>query len=292
MNKTLHRIYIASFFVAGIASLILLIWYGYDYYRLPLTERPFSPDHSSLKPSGEVGHGLGIIGTLMMALGVSTYMIRKRVRYFYSWGYLKHWLEFHIFLCTVGPIFVLFHTAFKFGGIVAVSFWSMTAVVLSGFAGRYIYVQIPRSIRGNELSLGEIDDYRRKLDADIESTVSGSNNLASRLKLLFEGGREGSAGIWSSLLQPVKDYFFMKRHLKELKAELQHVTGISPAGGKELIKTVKQRFQLERRNLILKQMQRLFRYWHIFHLPFAITMFVIMVIHVAVTIAFGYKWIF
>jgi len=39
-------------------------------------------------------------------------------------------------------------------------------------------------------------------------------------------------------------------------------------------------------------MQSLFKYWHIAHLPFAIAMFVIMVIHVIVTITFGYRWIF
>ncbi len=292
MNKTLHKVYVASFFIAGIASLILLSWYGYDYYRLPLTERPFSSDHASLKPSGMIGHGLGIIGTLMMAVGVSTYMIRKRVRMFYSWGYLKHWLEFHIFLCTLGPVFVLFHTAFKFGGIVAVSFWSMTAVVLSGFAGRYIYVQIPRSIKGNELSLNEIEDYRRSLDSEIKNTISKSCKLAVRLKLLFDNRDEQTPGVWASLLQPVRDYFFMKRQIHLLKSELDTEKGMAPGARKELIHAIKQRFQLERRNVILRQMQRLFRYWHIFHLPFAITMFVIMIIHVAVTLAFGYKWIF
>jgi hypothetical protein len=292
MNKTFHKIYIASFFIAGIASLILLIWYGYDYYRLPLTERPFSQNHAALKPSGLIGHGLGILGTLMMAAGVSTYMIRKRVRMFYSWGYLKYWLEFHIFLCTLGPVFVLFHTAFKFGGIVAVSFWSMTAVVLSGFAGRYIYVQIPRSIKGNELSLSEINEYRNSLDLEIGQVINKSSKLRERIRLLFESRIEAVPGVWGSLLQPARDYFFMKRQIALLKSEIAMEGGISRSSGKELLRAVKQRFQLERRNVILKQMQRLFRYWHIFHLPFAITMFVIMIIHVAVTILFGYKWIF
>jgi hypothetical protein len=51
-----------------------------------------------LKPSGSLGHGYGIAGSLMMIFGVSIYMIRKRVRRFFNIGYLKHWLEFHIFL--------------------------------------------------------------------------------------------------------------------------------------------------------------------------------------------------
>jgi hypothetical protein len=73
-------------------------------------------------------------------------------------GKLENWLEFHIFLCALGPIMVLFHTAYKFGGIVAVSFWSMVAVFLSGIIGRFIYLQIPRSIEGRELSLNDVKD--------------------------------------------------------------------------------------------------------------------------------------
>jgi hypothetical protein len=39
-------------------------------------------------------------------------------------------------------------------------------------------------------------------------------------------------------------------------------------------------------------MKNIFKYWHVAHLPFAIVMLTIMVIHVVVTIVFGYKWIF
>ena len=125
MNKSLHTIYVGSFFAVGAAVMVLLAINGYDYYSTPLEERFFDSQHTLLKPSGDWGHGFGIIGTLMMILGVSIYMIRKRVKWFFNLGFLKHWLELHIFLCTVGPILVLYHTAFKFGGIVSVSFWSM-----------------------------------------------------------------------------------------------------------------------------------------------------------------------
>jgi type IV secretory pathway VirB2 component (pilin) len=36
----------------------------------------------------------------------------------------------------------------------------------------------------------------------------------------------------------------------------------------------------------------MFKYWHIAHLPFALIMLVIMVIHVGITLAFGATWIF
>jgi hypothetical protein len=39
-------------------------------------------------------------------------------------------------------------------------------------------------------------------------------------------------------------------------------------------------------------MQDYLRYWHVAHLPFALVMLFIMIIHVVVAVLFGYKWIF
>jgi hypothetical protein len=124
---------------------------GYSYYSLNLEQRSFHRDHELFKPSGLVGHGLGIIGLILILIGVFSYMIRKRTKKLHHFGLLRNWLEFHIFLTILGPAMIIFHTAFKFGGIVAISFWSMIAVVISGVIGRYIYVRIPRTIEGREL---------------------------------------------------------------------------------------------------------------------------------------------
>ncbi len=63
---------------------------------------------------------------------------------------------------------VLYHTAFKFGGIVAVSFWSMVAVVLSGVVGRFLYVQIPHTIQGQEISLKELNQINENLTSHLK----------------------------------------------------------------------------------------------------------------------------
>src|SRR5574338_307268 len=182
MNKTLHRIYIILFLVVGAGVTLLLAVNGYQYYNTPIEERFFQPQNELLKPSGILGHGFGIIGSLMMIFGVAIYMIRKRVSRFFNIGFLKNWLEFHIFLCTVGPILVLFHTAFKFGGIVAVSFWSMAAVVLSGVAGRFIYIQIPRTIQGKELSVNELNAMNDDLTQRLKTEYSINGNIIARLE--------------------------------------------------------------------------------------------------------------
>ncbi|MBE0572852.1 MAG: hypothetical protein IH618_15025 [Ignavibacteriaceae bacterium] len=291
MNKALHKIYVSLFLVVGISVTILLTIYGFDYYTTPLEERFFNANHNLLKPSGALGHGFGIIGTLMMIVGVSVYMIRKRYRKFFNIGYLKHWLEFHIFLCSVGPVLVLYHTAFKFGGIVSVSFWSMVLVVLSGVVGRFIYLQIPRTIQGQEISVNELNSIKEKLAIKVRSVLSEDSSTLSEFEKISSADRYKSFNLLTAAGFFVRDYFDIKRVMRLLKMRIK-LLGVGKSESNELIKAAKSEIVIARRIALLRTSQKLFHWWHIFHLPFAITMFVIMVIHVAVTIIFGYKWIF
>lgn len=291
MNKKLHIIYVGSFFLVGTVVLILLAINGYQYYSLPIEERFFDPSHATLKPSGNWGHGFGIIGTLMMIFGVAIYMFRKRSRKLFTFGYLKHWLEFHIFLCTVGPILVLYHTSFKFGGIVSVSFWSMVLVVLSGVVGRFIYIQIPRTVQGREIDMKDLASMREDLAEKLKAEMMFDVRLLNELNYLASIDRYNSLGFRDIILFGAKDFFRIRSFYSRLNKNLA-ISGFS----KIIIKEIKNKAQAEiilsRRIGRLRTMQNLFKYWHIAHLPFAIAMFVIMVVHVIVTLTFGYKWIF
>jgi hypothetical protein len=61
---------------------------------------------------------------------------------------------------------------------------------------------------------------------------------------------------------------------------------------RQIIDLVNDDIKLNRKIERLATMQNLFKYWHVVHSPFALVMLIIMVIHVGVTIAFGYRWIF
>ena len=291
MNKTLHKIYIGSFFAVGIAALILLAINGYEYYNTSLEERFFNPHHNSLKPSGTLGHGLGIIGTLMMIVGVAIYMIRKRVKKLFNLGYLKHWLELHIFLCTVGPLLVLYHTAFKFGGIVSVSFWSMVLVVLSGVAGRFIYLQIPRTIQGIELSDQDLKALKEKLAIKVRSVLSEDTMALAEFERVTSTERYADFKLLTAVGFIFKDIIYIRKVLRLLKKRVNYLD-LSSSGKKEIMKTAKEEIKVARSLGMLRTFHKLFHYWHVAHLPVAIAMFVIMIIHVGVTILFGYKWIF
>jgi hypothetical protein len=254
-----------------------------------MEERVYHPDHSMLKPSGIIGHGLGIVGTLFIIIGVSSYMARKRYRFLSRMGILKHWLEFHIFLCTLGPILVLFHTSYKFGGIVAISFWSMVAVFLSGIIGRFIYLQIPHTIDGHELSLNEVRDMK----TDVVQIVRNSYSLDEETYSLLANSIKRKVELYnkSSFVRYTGNYFNDLKSLKTVKSALRKIN--LPKNEKKMILSlIKNDLKLNEKIERLDTMQNLFKYWHVVHSPFALVMLIIMVIHVAVTIVFGYRWIF
>ena len=60
----------------------------------------------------------------------------------------------------------------------------------------------------------------------------------------------------------------------------------------QIVQTFKDELSLKKRIDRLMTMQKLFAYWHVAHLPFALIMLVVMVIHIFVALTFGYKWIF
>ncbi|MGQ7869500.1 hypothetical protein [Sunxiuqinia sp. sy24] len=289
MKQFLYKIYLSTLVLIVVGVLLFLLIDGYSYYQLSLEERFYHDQHQALKPSGVWGHGLGIVGSFLIVTGVSLYMVRKRVRLFSRLGILKYWLEFHIFLCTLGPILVLFHTAFKFGGIVAISFWSMVAVVFSGIIGRYIYLQIPRTIEGRELSLVELDQKKVVLNNQLKAKHQLDEQVINQILTAVKARptREGGNMFQRFFIK----FQFETKVQPQIKTQLKQQQ-LSREEFRKIWGLVRAEILLNRKIDRLINMQNLFRYWHVAHLPFALIMLVIMVIHVAVTLTFGYKWIF
>jgi hypothetical protein len=274
----------------GIATAGGALWAGLDYYALPLTQRPFSPLHDLYAPSGLVGQGLGIIGTLMILVGVLLYSLRKRVRALARFGKLKHWLELHIFLCLLGPFLVLLHTTFKFGGLVAISFWSMMIVVASGVFGRWVYVWIPKTVNGRFLSIHEIqEDIRTALERMRDRTSLPPERIAELLGDV--PARAAPGGIGSAVVRSV-GYRVRRRGERSRAARKLSAVGVAEPVRSQIIAALDDQRRARQQMLLMQPFQRAFRYWHAFHLPLAAVMLLVLLVHVAVSVAFGYTWIF
>ncbi len=289
MPTSVHRLYIAIMVLTVIAVTAILAYKGVSYYSTSIEERFYHPDHDQFKPSGIYGHGLGIAGTLLMLVGVTMYIVRKRWKALNRWGRLKYWLEFHIFLCSLGPVLILFHTAFKFGGIVSIAFWSMVAVVVSGIIGRFIYVQIPRTIEGRALSLGEVQSMKLNLSELLRTSYQLPTATFESIMSAVDApdrvlGKNLVGGI-------VSKYFEDHKAVRAIRLELKG-HGLTNIDLSHLTRLLRGEMSLNNRIARLQTMHKLFRYWHVAHLPFALIMLVIVLLHTVITLALGYKWIF
>ena len=132
-----------SFLVVLFLAAVYIV---YELVALPSGGHPF-------------GHGLGILGTLLMVMTEVLYTARKRLP-FLNFGRMRHWLSFHIFTGIVGPALVLMHTGLEFRGLAGLTALLTGLVVASGFLGRYIYTAVPRTLAGVEVD-------RRSLEAEM-----------------------------------------------------------------------------------------------------------------------------
>ena len=168
----------------------------------------------------------------------------------------------------------------------------MVAVVLSGVIGRFIYIQIPRTIQGHELDYNELQELNENLTKELENKYQFSSSIISQIENDFKADKYYGLSFLQSLKVIVMDFINLRKKLRIIKKELIQQNIKEQKSIKNTLKIIKSKMILLRRIGLLKTMQKLFNYWHIVHLPFAISMFVIMLLHVGVTILFGYRWIF
>lgn len=270
------------------ASILGAVWIlvplgGGEYYTTPLAVRGYSPMHRLLRPSGPVGQTLGVFGGLLMLMPF-VYMMRKRIPGLRSAGSLKTWLEIHLFCGIFGPVLVTFHTSFKFNGIVSVAYWSMVAVVLSGFAGRYLYVRIPRSIRGAELPRAELDARAAALRDDLAR--SSSPEVLDRLQT-FERAVVPHRSSELTFADLLFGDMVLGRRVRALNRDLSRA-GLPGDLQSEVVALTVERAILLRRIAYLHRTKRLFELWHVFHLPLVYVQLVIVMAHVGITLYLGY----
>jgi hypothetical protein len=268
--------------VAGLVAWVL--WTGSDFYATPLSERPHHESFRALRPAGRVGHGLGILGSVML-ITLLIYSLRKRLRFMQRWGNLSVWLRYHIFLGVAGPVLITLHSSFKVDGLVAVSYWSMVAVALSGVVGRYLYQQIPRNMLGEALSSDNIESGNEALLVELSENFGVGDQGVAALEKIALGSLHGRPAPLALLILPVIN-LTLARQLQSWLVGFSRETGLQP-------RNLARKWVLQTRRLHLFHLIRdLFHYWHVFHKPFAFIMILIMIVHVVVAVALGYTWEF
>ena len=113
-------------------------------------------DSNYLSAEAGTGYILGIVGGSLMII-LLLYPLSKRITLLTRLIPIRYWFGIHMFLGTVGPILILFHSNFQMGSInSSIALVSMLLVAGSGVIGRYIYTAIHHGLYGAALTLKEL----------------------------------------------------------------------------------------------------------------------------------------
>jgi len=287
MKPLSYRILRGLIYGVSLGAVLYLAYRGRAYYLTPLIERPRHEAYWALKPGGTLGYVLGVVGSSLMIV-MHAYSLRRRTRGLRGLGSLSVWLDFHIYCGIMGPLLIVLHSSFKVHGLVALSFWSMIAVALSGILGRYLYQQLPRRQSGDEMTLAEVEQIDQRYTARLRDEFGLSEADLKRLDEIATGSLNGETGLLGLLFRlPIQG-----TQLRWRLRRFGHELGIdSRPLVRAMRRVARQRALLERRILLWEKLRQLFYYWHVFHKPFAIVMYLFMVVHIVVVSITGYGWL-
>ncbi len=251
-----------------LAALIAILLLTAVYLPLVLLGPP--------RPSSLVGHGIGIVGFLMMLATETLYSLRKRSRRV-RWGRMRTWLQVHIFMGIVGPYMVFLHTGFQFAGLAGVTMLLTATVVASGFIGRYIYTAVPRTPAGAEVEAAQLEAAIRQAEAQLQAWLEARpaplQALATQMSELpvVTGG-----GPLAVLGRALLEWDYKRRWRREV-ARLDRITRRQAA---ELERLLLRRRALQRQMLSLVAVRRLMALWHAIHVPLGMALFTAAFLHI------------
>lgn len=272
--------------VALLAVALLLLTVAFlPYYTSPLAVRGRSALHPWLRPSGYLGQTAGIIAFLIFTF-LWLYPLRKKVRWLAFTGAVGRWLDVHVATALLLPLIVGLHAGWRFEGLIGLGYASMLVVCASGIVGRYLYSRIPRSKSGVELDRAEVGQQRRAILTEIAAATRLAPDEVERRLATPSTAREGDS-ILRTIAALVRDDVARFRAVHRFRRE---ISGLDSAALRRVSRLASREAALTQQARMLSATQRVFRFWHVAHRPFAVTALIAVVVHVAIVVAFGATW--
>jgi hypothetical protein len=259
------------------------------YYALDLSGRARDPLHALLRPSGPLGLGFGLAGAALF-LFMWLYPLRKHLHALRRLGNLGGWLRVHILAGLTLPVAVAVHAGWRFTGLIGLGYAAMMLVVLSGVVGRYLYSHIPRRQNGLELSRDEVTNERRALITRIAAATALEPTEVARA--LDPGPERGSgSGLAGTVVRLVAGDLARRRAMRDLARRWSQPRAGQPAPDPrvlaEAVRLARRELALGQQMRMLEATHRVFAWWHVAHLPVAITAFAAILVHVGVAVWIG-----
>lgn len=242
-------------------------------------------DDNYLTAEEGAGYILGIIGGSMMII-ILLYPLSKRVPLLTRLIASRYWFGIHMFLGTVGPAMVLFHSNFHLGSTNStVALVSMLLSAGSGIVGRYFYTSIHHGLYGKRMTLMELKQKTENDHAELLMLYAKDEKLNQQLSKMEETALRPYTSLMMSLLHviylAVNAPRLRRKVLRLLKKSYAEDSDKKTLPDSKVVSQLIKRYTLAlRKAAAFKVYERLFSLWHILHLPLFFMMIITAVIHI------------
>jgi hypothetical protein len=195
------------------------------------------------------------------------------------------WFDWHLVGGTIGPLYIILHSAMKLDNWVSVAYWAMIMIVVSGVVGRYLRTQVPEMLHGREMEELEHERAMAKLRGVMPQAVAA---LDKELMTFRQAAMRvaAKAGFLGAFLWTVVDD--MKRPLRWASRKLALRSVNAPRKTKrELEKHAGMLMLLERRRILVPRTQGVLLHWKQVHVWFTFVMSAVSIIHIVVALTYS-----
>lgn len=256
------------------------------------------------KPGEELfdfGYNLGLAGGLMM-LVLLLYPLRKRVKLFDKIGFLPSWFKWHMVLGILGPLTIIFHSTYHVyipfihpmgSPNAAVAMLCMLLVSGSGTFGRFFYTKIHHGLYGRQSTVNELQAELEQ-SGDVKSLFSFAPAVEKALEdfraRADKYARQSGAGFVNFITVGFQTALLSRSLARELRQvmQAQAVQNNFSAAQMESMEALFEEYR-DKIASYLKAVrdaaqfhtyERMFSWWHIFHIPLVYMMVFSALYHV------------
>ena len=249
----------------------------------------------------DLGYNLGLAGGTMM-LVLLLYPLRKRVKLFNKLGPLPVWFRWHMVLGILGPLTIIFHSTYHVyipyihpngSPNAAVAMLCMLLVSGSGTFGRFFYTKIHHGLYGRQATVRELQSNLESSE-DLKSVFSFAPGVEKALED-FRARAESqdikkSAGFASFFAIGFQTMMLSRSLTKEVRATMlakaaqNNFTTAQLANMEGMILDYHEKIVTYLRAVRdasqFHTYERMFSWWHIFHIPLVYMMVFSAIYHV------------
>ena len=267
---------------------VMLRWFrpawsvSFHLMRLEGTDAALAAMNVSYLAGTKLALACGYVGTALMVLSMA-YLLQRRFGWFGKTATNQFWLDVHLMTGTVGPLFIVLHSALRLTTWVSIPFWSMIAVVISGVLGRYLYTLVPSLTSKHDL---EILGHRRAITELAKDHPAAGDHAYQ----LMDREAQRSARAWEIGLVPLL-LWVMADDLRRMWTRRRDRRALARMAPRKIARQIARRIDrvvfFERRKELAPRGKAILHSWKRVHVPFSVVLLVTMLAHIAIALRLG-----